>query len=187
MRDSMKITVRYQYVNMLLMHIAAAGVAFVFGMVAFWYFLSQPVWKEILSAVFITVYFGMLYLRAKRFAVLDSKPYTPLKPSTLKGFLFGAVISAVTLLLLLLFEFVWAKFAPDGSIHGVIATAINVIFYFWSFPYNGIMGLSGGLMTWYSAALMILIPIAACGLGYIAGCKNIEFAERLEEFMYEKK
>ncbi|MCC8169908.1 MAG: hypothetical protein LIO59_06050 [Oscillospiraceae bacterium] len=187
MRDSMKITIRYQYISMLLMQLAASGAIFVFGMVAFWYFLSQPVWKEILSVVFIAVNFGRLYVRAKRFAVLDNKPYTPLKPSKIKGVLFGVVISAVTLILFLLFEYVWTAFRVDDGIVGVFPTVVNVVFYFWSFPYNGIMGLSHGMMTWYSAALMLAVPIAACTLGYIAGCKNIEVIEKLEEYMYEKE
>lgn len=187
MKDSMQITVKYQCVNMLLMHLAAAGVTFVFGMVAFWYFLSQPVWKEILSVIFMAVYFVMLYIRAKKFAVSDNKPYTPLKPNTAKGFLFGVLISLATLVLLLIFKLMWAAFSIDDGIVGIIPTAVNVIFYFWSFPYNGIMGLSGGLMTWYSAVIMLLLPIAACTLGYIAGNKNIEVVEKLEEYMYEKE
>ena len=49
MKDSMKITVKYQFVYMLLMQVAASGVAFVFGLVAFWYFLSMNIAKEIIS------------------------------------------------------------------------------------------------------------------------------------------
>ena len=53
MKDSMKITVKYQFVYMLLMQVAASGVAFVFGLVAFWYFLSMNIAKEIISVIFI--------------------------------------------------------------------------------------------------------------------------------------
>lgn len=187
MRDSMRITVKYQFITMFLMHLAAAGVAFVFGMVAFWYFLTKPVWKELLSVVFTAVYFIMLYTRSKQFAVLDSKPYTPLKPNKLKGFLFGAVIAAATVIIMLLFKIVWTYFSADGGVVGIIPTAINVIFYFWSFPFNGIMNLSEGAFTWYSAVIMLAAPVAACFSGYIAGCRNIEIVEKLEEFMYEKE
>ena len=51
MKDSMKITVKYQFVYMLLMQVAASGVAFVFGLVAFWYFLSINIAKEIISVI----------------------------------------------------------------------------------------------------------------------------------------
>lgn len=183
----MKITVKYQFVTMLLMHLAAAGVAFVFGTVAFWYFLTKPVWKELLSAVFIAVYFGMLYIRAKRFALLDNKPYTPLRPSKLKGLLMGLAVSAATAVMILLFKLVWTFFSADGGVVGVIPTAVNVIFYFWSFPFNGIMNLSEGAFTWYSAVLMLAVPAAACALGYIAGCRKLELVEKLEDFMYEKE
>ena len=67
MKDSMKITVKYQFVYMLLMQVAASGVAFVFGLVAFWYFLSMNIAKEIISVIFIGVNFAMLYIPAKNF------------------------------------------------------------------------------------------------------------------------
>ena len=70
---------------MLLMQVAASGVAFVFGLVAFWYFLSMNIAKEIISVIFIGVNFAMLYIPAKNFAIRDNKSYTPLKPSKLKG------------------------------------------------------------------------------------------------------
>ena len=61
MKDSMKITVKYQLVYMLLMQVAALAV-FVFGLVAFWYFLSMNIAKEIISVIFIGVNFAMLYI-----------------------------------------------------------------------------------------------------------------------------
>ena len=177
MKDSMKITVKYQFVYMLLMQVAASGVAFVFGLVAFWYFLSMNIAKEIISVIFIGV----------NFAIRDNKSYTPLKPSKLKGAMFGVLISVVTTILMALFAFVWAKFSDEIGIHGVVPTIINVIFYYWSFPYNGIMGLANGTYTIYSGILMLVVPILATYCGYIAGSKKFEFVEKIEEFMYEKE
>lgn len=185
MRDSMKITVKYQFLNMLLMHAAAVGVTFVFGAVAFWYFLDKPVWKELLSAVFIAVYFGMLYVRAKKFALLDCKPYTPLKPNKLKGLLFGAEIAASIAAVFAVFELVLTLCSGDGGAAAILSS--TALLCFWSFPFYGIMNLSDGMITWYSAVLMIIIPVAACYLGYIAGCRKLEIMEKLEDFMYEKE
>ena len=187
MREAIKITVPYQFANMLIMHIAAAGITFVFGMIAFWYFTEQPVFKEIISCIFMFVYASVIYLRAKKFGRDDSRPYTPLKSYQLKGFALGAGISVVTAVLLVIFKLLWANFNVDGSIMGVIPTIVNFIFFYWSYPYNGIMGLSQGLMTWYSIAAMMLLPIAASGLGYLAGCNKFELAEKMESFMYEKE
>lgn len=187
MRDSMKMTVRYQFLNMLLMHIAAAGVTVVFGFVAFWYFMSEPIWKEILSVVFMIVYFMIIYIRAKKFALLDNKPYTPLKLSMIKGVLFGVFIAAVTMLLLAVFKGMWAIYGGSGTLGGVIPTIVSMVFYYWTFPYNGIMGLSQGMMTWYSVVIMALLPIAASWCGYFAGSRKIELVEKFEEYMYEKE
>lgn len=187
MRDSMKITVKYQFVYMLLMQVAASGVAFVFGLVAFWYFLSMNIAKEIISVIFICVNFAMLYIASKKFAIRDNKPYTPLKPNKIKGVLFGFFISVVTAILMGAFAFVWAKCSDEIGIHGVVPTIINVIFYYWSFPYNGIMGLANGGYMIYSAILMLIMPILATYCGYIAGSKKIELVEKFEEFMYEKE
>ena len=115
----------------------------------------------------------MLYIPAKNFAIRDNKSYTPLKPSKLKGAMFGVLISVVTTILMALFAFVWAKFSDEIGIHGVVPTIINVIFYYWSFPYSGI--------------LMLIVPILATYCGYIAGSKKFEFVEKIEEFMYEKE
>ena len=55
MRDSMKITVPYQFFSVFVMHLAGAVVAFVFQTVAFWYFIEKPVSKEILGVIFTII------------------------------------------------------------------------------------------------------------------------------------
>ena len=187
MKDSMKITVKYQFLYMLLMQAAASGVTLVFGLVAFWYFLSISVAKEILSVILMGVNFAMLYIPAKKFAQLDNKPYTPLKPNKIKGVLFGCFIALVTLALTLVFKLMWIYFSTEIGISGVVPTAVNALFYYWSFPFNGILGLNNGRFMWYVIPIMAALPIAATTAGYIAGCKNFEIAEKLDEFMYEKE
>lgn len=187
MRDSMKITVRYQFLYMLLMQTAASGVAIVFGWVAFWYFLNISIVKEILSMVFMTVNFAMLYIPAKKFAQFDNKPYTPLRPNKIKGVLFGCFVAALTMTLTLVFKLMWIYFSNEIGISGGVPTAVNALFYYWSFPFNGILGLNNGRFMSYAIPIMAALPIAATTAGYIAGCKNFEMAEKLDEFMYEKE
>lgn len=187
MRDSMKITVGYQFAYILLMQLAEVGVTLVFGLVAFWYFLNINIVKEIISIAFMAVNFAILYIASKKLAQRDCKPYTPLKPSKLKGAMFGVMISAITLVLMLLFMYVWANYSDESGIHGVIPTAVNILFYCWSFPYTGIMGLYNGHFMEYAGIIMLILPPAATLAGYIAGCKNIELAEKLDKFVYEKE
>lgn len=187
MRDSMKITVGYQFMYMLLVQLAAIGITLVFGLVAFWYFLNINIVKEIVSIAFMAVNFIMLYIASKKLAQRDCKPYTPLKPSKLKGAMFGVMLSAITLVLMLLFIYVWSNYSDETGINGVIPIIINALFYCWSFPYTGIMGLYNGHFMVYSGVIMLVLPIAATLAGYIAGCKNIEISEKLDKFMYEKE
>lgn len=180
----MKITVKYQFASMLLMHLAGLGVTFVLGVVVFGYLLDKAVWKEAFSVLFMAIYAGVLYVRAKKFGSLDSKPYTPLKPSKIKGLMFGVVIAAVTLGLFALMQFIGAVF-PNGHEVGGVVTA--TVFYFLFFPFNGIMNLHESIASWYSIALMAAVPVAACFIGYVLGCKNISILEKINQFMYEKE
>ena len=135
MRDSMKMTVRYQFIYMLIMQAAASGVCFVFGLVAFWYFMNISIAKEILSVVFMLVNFAMLYIQSKKFAVLDNKPYTPLKPSKLKGALFGCLIALANLIFMVIFRLLcqqtsfltmkWSNLETAGFCIGTNSTRVT--------------------------------------------------------------
>ncbi len=184
MRDSMKMTVKYQFMSMFLMHLAALGVTFVFGTVVFGYLLDKSGWKEFFSVVFMAVYAGMLYTRARKFGVLDSKPYTPLKPNKVKGVMFGAAIAALMAALFALLKYIGTIF-PNYSEAGGVITA--TVFYFLFFPFSGIMNLQGGATEWYSLAVMLALPVAACSIGYAFGCSGISIMETINKFMYEKK
>lgn len=187
MREAVKITRKYQLARILLTQLGASGVAFVFGLVAFWYFMNMHIVKEIISIAFILVNFGMLYVATKKFAQNDNKPYTPLEPDVKMAVLWGVAVSAVNVLFVLGYRLLWLKFGVDGSLVGILPMIANSLFYYWSFPYNGLMNMDCGTVTVYSAAAMVIMPVCATVLGYIAGCKKFELAEKLDEFMYEKE
>ena len=182
----MKMTVAYQFMYMLMIQAAASAVTFVFGVVAFYYFLAWPVLKEVVAAGLTIVNFAMLYIYAKKFAVRDYKPYTPLKPSKIKGALFGVFIAVVTAVLMGIFFLVWNLFGDKGGFEGVIRIVGNAVFYLWTFPYGGFMNLSEGTFSWYSGVIMMIVPVAATAIGYIAGSKQFELAEKLDVLIYEK-
>lgn len=187
MKDSMKTTVFYQCMYMLFMQLVASGIAFLFGIVVFWYFLSLPIAREIVGVAFITLNFVMLYISAKKFANRDCKTYTPLNKNLFKGVMFGVIIAVINILLLALFRLVWTKYAVDGNLYGAMPTVANALVYLWTFPYNGIMYMTCGHVSIVSEVAVVIVPIAATTLGYIAGCKNFELAEKLDEFIYEKE
>ena len=186
MRDSLKITVKYQFLRMLLTQAIASGVSFVFGSVAFWYYTNMDFWKQLISGIFMLVNFIFLYSLSGRFAIMDGKPYTPLKQSYFKGVMFGVMIAGVNVSLGALFRLLWIIFGTESGISGVLPTAYNVFFYLWTYPYNGIMSLEHGVFTWYSWIAFALLPVAATTAGYIAGCKKFDIVEKIDDMMYEK-
>ncbi len=187
MKDSMKMTVGYQFCYMLLMQTVASGVTVVFGLIAFWYFLSVNVAKEALSVIFMIINFAALYMTSKKFAKLDNKSYTPLKPNKIKGVLFGVFIALVTMILTVMFKIIWIKFSNETGLTGVIPIIINAVFYYWTFPFNGILGLNDGRFMWYAVPIMAALPIAATVCGYTAGCRNFDISEKINKFVYEKE
>lgn len=186
MRDSIKITVPYQFGYVLLTHLGAASVAFVFQMVAFWYFIGRSGFKEVLGIVFTAIYAGMIYHSVRKLSLLDHKSYTPLKPSVLKGVMIGVSIALVTMVLFVLWRYAWVNCTDETGLTG-FGIVINVIFTFWTFPYYGLLGASNGMITIIGAVLMTAVPIAASTLGYLAGKYKLDLLDKIERFSYEKE
>ena len=192
----MKMTVKYQFGYILLQRLIAAGIAFLFGAFIFYYFMTINIAKQILSVCLIAVEFAVLYIASKKFANRDSKEVTPLKASKLKGVMFGVQISVLNVILTLLYMLVWNICAVSVTvedkvarvIEGIVPICYNAFYYFWSFAYQGFINdYTSGNIGVIAAILMIVVPIAATALGYIAGCRKFELAEHLDQFIYEKE
>ena len=186
MRESTKWTTKYQFVNILLTNLKATAIAFVFFAGAFYGFMNRPIIKEALSVVFITTYFGIVYSRAHKFAKLDKKEYTQTKPSIIKGALFGVVIALTYAAFLIFYALIWKYLGADGVLNSVPAWIYSLVFWFYTIPYSGIMGLAHGQMMWYSQVLMLIVPILATTLGYIAGLKGFNLMDKMAGAIYEK-
>lgn len=192
MRDSTKITVGYQFRYILLIYLAAAAIAAMFGLLIFYSFMFMNIAKQIVSVGLIGVEAGMLYTTAKKFAARDIKDYTPLKESKAKGVLFGVSVATLNLILIVAHQIVWATcsspIAEGGRELIYLGAAIyNIFFNILTFAYSGFVNIQEyGNLGYIAPALMIIVPIAATTLGYIAGCKRFELAENLDKLIYEK-
>lgn len=187
MKDSMKITVPYQFGQVLLTHLGAAVIAFTFQSVAFWYFIERMVFKEILGVVFTLIYAGMIYQKVDFMSVRDHREYTPLKPSLVKGVMFGVLTAAVTFVLFLLWKYAWTYSVNDGGLTGVWAHIVNVVFVVWTFPFYGLMHADHGTVSVVGMIAMFAVPIAASTLGYISGKRGINLADIIQRAAYEKE
>lgn len=187
MREATKVTVKYQFLKIILTQAAASGIAVVFGTVAFWYFTDINILKQILSGIFMFVNFVLLFIQARKFAAMDIKPYTNLKPSVIKGVMLGVSVAAINVIFAFIFRLLWVKYGSETGIAGVFPTIYNAFFYLWSFPYNGIMELNHGNFTFFTWIFMTAVPIAATTAGYITGVKKIDVMEKINSLIYEKE
>lgn len=187
MTESTKMNIYNQIGGMLVSHMIAAAIAFIFGMTAFWWFLAQPVWKELFSIIFAFVYTGFIYVKAKKYAAFDKKPYTKNRPSLWKGVLFGVVLAGVTLLLWGFYRIGWDYFSNENGLTGMVSMFFNFLFMAWTFPLNGVMGANHGVLRLVGVVLMVALPLVGSIAGYFAGYFKFDLMERLQGMMYEKK
>lgn len=186
-KEMTKSTIGYQIRKIIFSQFAALFVIDAVWLVAFAWTMDSPIWSFVASVAFCLTYFVMLYSPAGEIADHDKKPYTRLSPNKVKGFMFGAMISIVNVLFCILYMFIWNNFSDGSSLTSIGAIIANICFMLWTSPYFGFMNPNAGAITWYSVIIMIVLPIAATGLGYFAACKNFYFADKFAGFVYVKK
>lgn len=187
MKETVKMTVPYQYRYVFFGHLMAAGIIMIISLIAFLWALEKSVIKEILGIIMTLFYALALYSRAHDLAIRDNKPYSHIKPSLLKGLMFGVVIAASSFIMVALLKIVWSLYGGLNGLENPIGIIVNILFVFYTSPFYGIEGLSHGIMTWYSYILFAVVPPIATFLGYYSGCKGFELSFFLLKFQYEPK
>ncbi len=187
MDNENEITIWSQLGSALWSHLYIAFITTAFGFGAFWWFLVQNNWKQLYSVICMFIYFCVLYTKGAKIARQDKRSFSAQKPYALKGIVLSLGISAVTLLLWVMFRMTWVYMTIDGNISGYSGVVYNFAFIVWTFCYNGFMSLYQGGMHWYMHIVMYALPAAALGIGYFAGYKGFSFADRMTMGMYEKQ
>lgn len=188
MRNSIEITRKYQFAYMLLRHIIALLVCALFECCIFFWALNMNIMRYVASGIFVLVYGGMLYSNARKLALLDGKPYTPLKPEPKWSWLWGIMISATMLAAIGICYANKAWLISDSSTTTLVSIALNVIVFIWTVPYYGFLTASGTLMPSVPvAAVMLIVPMLACVIGYRAGMKKFDILEKLDALTFEKE
>lgn len=172
---------------LILRHLATSMAITVFGLVAFWWFLEQAVWKQLFSIICTAIYFVMMMSCAQRIAEHDRQDWSEETAYPLKGFVLAIAPVLTTFILWAIYFFTWNCLAIDNSVYGLSGTLYNIIFTVWTFPFNGIMGLYQGYMMWYGHVLIYAVPALAVIAGYWLGYRKIRLEDRLDSMMYEKE
>ena len=182
-----EVTVGSQIKSVLLTHLYTALITLVFGLGAFWWFLAQDKWKQLYAVICSIIYLCVMYTKGEKIAKQDKRTVSVTRPYPMKGFVISLSITAVTLILWLLFRMTWSFMVIDGNIWGWSGVVYNAAFVVWTYFCNGLMNIDGGHIEGYMYIVLVLLPAVGLGLGYFAGYKGFLLTEYAAKNMYEKE
>lgn len=139
--------------------------------------------KYLFSLICIAIYMLTLYTRAEEIARYDKKSYTEKFSYPLKGVVLPIGILGVWVLLFILYSVSW-KYDIISYNSGFIN---NLLFVIWNYMYKGFLNFTNGSFNYYYIILIVLVPITASGLGYLAGLKNFDLSKKVVKMVYEEK
>lgn len=139
--------------------------------------------KYLFSLICIAVYMLDLYTRAEEIAKYDKKSYTGKISYPWKGILLPVGILGIWLLLFILYRVSW-EYDIVSYNSGFIN---NLLFIIWNYIYKGFLDFTNGSFNYYYIILVVLVPVTASGLGYLAGLKNFDLSQKVVKMVYEEK
>lgn len=186
MRESIKITRKYQFGYMLLQHVTTVFFILLIELLIFGPLFAMNIAKNIMAIIMIFCYSASMYTSSNTLASKDMKPYTPLNTNIKFGLMWGLVISATIALAYTLYRINWAVFTIDGPMTGVAPVLYNIFYMFWTSPYYGLWPSEGGIVPYYVVVIMLIVPPVMTTLGYYTAMKKIYLTDKLIAFMHEK-
>ncbi len=185
--SSAQISLKSQFAAVFVRHIFISGLAVIFGIGAFWWFLTKRTYNLLYSCIFTCIYFGMMYTKCSRIAAHDLKGYAETKAYPAKGAVLAVPVAAVTLALDIARLAVWKYCSNDMGLTNIPSVICNAVFIIWNFAFNGIMNIHKSSISVAGHIIIYAVPAVSAFLGYFAGFKRFSITEKLIPFMYEKK
>lgn len=187
MKEQVNMSLFGQFKSVIWSHLYISLISAAFSLGAFWWFITQDFWKELLSIVFTIIYFCVLYSKGSKIGKHDKRGYAQQKAYPAKGLVLSLSIVAITLLLLVLYKVSWNFMTIGGSISTYTGVFYNFIFIIWTFPFQGLMGISNGYIHWFGYFIIFIVPIISVSLGYLAGFHKFSIHDKVTSIVYEKK
>lgn len=157
------------------------------GIFLFISIVSNEVGNMIFTVIFTLIYFMSIYGAASNCAARDKKTFTEQKPYPWKGLILPVGILLATALLWGLYKIAWTFITIDGVLATFSGVACSMIFTIWTFMFNAFMGIQSGAINGYAVIILIVVPVAASGLGYYMGYRGFDIYDKLMRLVYEKK
>ncbi len=139
----------------------------------------------IFAAIGFIGYFLSIYNEAFNSATDDKKPYSPLTPKPYKGIYLPVLLTAVNIILIIIYKCSWAFGSSDGAITNAWGLAGNVISVLWFSMYKALLGMDKGHFELQGYLIIVFLPYIASLTGYFAGYKGYDIYDKLNGIVYE--
>ncbi|MBQ7794585.1 MAG: hypothetical protein IJ366_08740 [Clostridia bacterium] len=176
-----------QITDVLMTHIYTVVIGTVMGFMFMTWLIDKPIGYTIFSAVFTLIYFSAIYSKAWECAERDKKPFTPTSVYLFKGAVLSVGILVFNVVLWAAYLFAWRSLTIDGAMVTATGIIYNVLYVINTFMYSGFVKITQGVVPWQAHLIIMLVPLVASTIGYIAGVKNFTLSDKLMPFIYEKK
>ena len=180
MRSSTKITRKYQFLYML----SRFGIAIAVSTLVQLLITANSygsTWFRILSGIIFSLYFAfMIFDAAATLSKLDNKDYTPLKYDIKWSVMWGVMISAISVIAIVLFIINWHFGDP-------VSVVLNIIFYIIESPYLAFIMMTPKSIPAFIVILSIVLPVLTSVLGYICGKREFVISDKIYSLVFEKR
>ena len=183
---NMKYSIKGQIISVILAHLKAVFLFFIVWMIDI-PVIATKIGGAIYTATSTIIYFVIMYSACYDQAKNDKKSYSPLTPKKYKGILLSVGVLVVSIFVVLCYIFVWKKASDGENLISLWAVAVNIFYLFWFSPFVSFLGEQKGAIAILEYTIAFILPIANCFLGYLAGYKNFDIAEKMKFLVYEKK
>ncbi len=139
------------------------------------------------SAIGLLVYFLAIYGAGFDTYLDDKKPYSCHSPKWYKGIFLSLFLTAVNLLVIVIYKCSWTFGTTDGLISNIWSLTGNILSVLWFSPYKSLLGMNDGHFEIQGYLIIIFVPNIATFLGYLAGYYNFDIYEKIASLIYEKK
>lgn len=187
MRNTTEFTRGYQIWYMIKRELIGVVICAFVEFVLFMGSFSNDIFRTVSGVFFSIIHFMIIYDGAAALGKLDTKTYTPLEFDIKWSVVWGAVISAISLVSIAIFKLNWHFGAVDGVLSNPVAIIINILFYILQAPYLAFFVMTPAYIPIGVIILSILLPVAASVAGYISGKNNFTFSDKIRSLMFEKE
>ena len=153
---------------------------------------SNKTFSVILSIIMILVYAVLLFNSSYECAVADHKPYSVLKPYSVKGLVLSLGVIVPIVLSWIFYVLSW-RFAPipqsvsASSDIPLVTFWANMVYSYFTSPFWNVINIQGSSASVAGQIISLTVPAGVCLVGYYLGYIKLDYTKYINKIVYDKK